>query len=86
MLISLPGHSAGMTGVKIKNGGKYVILAGDAGYCRQSWEQLRIPGITWKKKKALRSLRWLQAASKNPRCIAILATHDREVSSDTIVL
>lgn len=53
VLLPLPGHSAGMTGVKIQNGEKYVILAGDAGYCRQSWEQLTLPGITWDNRKRL---------------------------------
>lgn len=55
MLIPLPGHSAGMTGVKIQNERKYVMIAGDAGYCRQSWEQLILPGIAWDKQKTLKS-------------------------------
>lgn len=55
ILIPLPGHSAGMTGVKIQNERKYVMIAGDAGYCRQSWEQLILPGIAWDKQKTLKS-------------------------------
>lgn len=86
VLIPLPGHSAGMTGVKIQNGGKYAMIVGDAGYCRQSWERLTLPGITWDKQKALQSLRRLQSASRDTDCITILATHDRETESDTIVL
>lgn len=86
MLIPLPGHSAGMTGVKVQNGKKYVLIAGDAGYCRQSWEQLVLPGITWDKREALKSLHLLQAASKDAACVAVLAAHDREVPSDPIVL
>lgn len=86
MLIPLPGHSAGMTGVKIQNGRKYVMIAGDAGYCRHSWERLILPGITWDKQEALKSLRLLQAASRDTDCVVVLATHDREAPSDTIVL
>ena len=86
LLKPLPGHSAGMTGVKVQNNGKYAVIAGDAGYCRQSWEQLVLPGITWRKESAKQSLRWLQAASKDPDCVAILATHDREGASEVIEL
>lgn len=86
MLVPLPGHSAGMTGVKLQNGKKYVMIAGDAGYCRQSWERLILPGITWDRQEALKSLRLLQSMSRDTDCMAILATHDREAPSDTIVL
>lgn len=86
VLLPLHGHSAGMTAVKAASDGKYVILAGDSGYCRQSWEELIPPGIAWDKKKAMESLRKLQAFNKDENCVAVLATHDREVKQKTITL
>lgn len=85
-LIPLPGHSAGMTGVKVKNSQDYVIIAGDSGYCRQSWEQLKLPGIVWNKAQARQSLKKLNEYAKDPHCKEILMTHDWEKQSEVIEL
>lgn len=88
ILLPLHGHSVGMTAVKVKSleEEKYIIITGDSGYCRQSWEELIPPGIAWNKRKAMESLQKLHEYSKDKNCIAMLATHDREVEPHTITL
>lgn len=85
-LIPFPGHSAGMTGVKVTGNREFCMIAGDCGYARKSWQDLVLPGITWNRKLALSSLEKLQAYGKDPGCKAILMTHDREFRSGTIEL
>lgn len=85
-MIPLPGHSAGMTGIKVQDEDKFVIIAGDSGYCRESWEKIKLPGIVWNKTKALESLKKLNGYAKNPHCKGILMTHDREQPVEVIEL
>lgn len=84
--VTLAGHSAGMTGVLVQNGGRFVVITGDACYNRHSWQQLKMPGITADKAKAMRSLEWVKAMSEKPGCVEVLATHDPEVEPHTIEL
>lgn len=84
--VNLAGHSAGMTGVMIKNNGKFVILTGDACYNRHSWENRKLPGITADAGKARKSIEWVAKMSKSPDCVEILATHDPEVVPHSIEL
>lgn len=86
ILLPLPGHSEGMTAIKVQQDDQYVILAGDSGYCRESWEKQVLPGVMWNKEKALQSLKKLSAFSRDENCIAILATHDPEVRKSVIEL
>ena len=79
MLLPMHGHSAGMTAVKVGKNADYLIIAGDAGYGRPSWEELILPGVEWNKKEALASLKRLQAFGKDPCCQAILMTHDTDM-------
>ena len=79
MLLPMHGHSAGMTAVKVGKNADYLIIAGDAGYGRPSWEELILPGVEWNKKEALASLKRLQAFGKDPCCQAILMTHDTDL-------
>ena len=85
-LIPLPGHSAGMSGIKVQDQDEFVIIAGDSGYCRESFENLELPGIVWNKTKALESLKKLQNYSMDSHCKGILMTHDRETRSKVIEL
>lgn len=86
MLLPMHGHSKGMTAVKVEADGKYVIIAGDSGYCRESWGQMVCPGITWNKQEAMASIRKLHAYSMDSNCLEILATHDGEVKPHVITL
>lgn len=86
VLMPFPGHSAGMTGIRVNGKDGFVIIAGDCGYARQSWEDLVLPGVMWNKKKARASLEKLQKLGRDPACRAILMTHDNEYRSGVIRL
>lgn len=81
ILFPLHGHSAGMTGVRVGTKDKYLIIAGDGGYGRPSWEDLIIPGVEWNRKEAMRSLKRLQRFGNDEHCQAILMTHDTEMKT-----
>ena len=85
-LIPMHGHSPGMTAVKVSTDDGFVIIAGDCGYGRSSWEELVLPGITWNKEQALQSLKKLRSFALNDRCKAVLMTHDPEHISGVIKL
>lgn len=85
-LLPLRGHSAGMTGVKIGTDDRYVIIAGDAGYGRPSWEEQILPGVEWNRKEAGKSLKKLLQFGTDPNCRAILMTHDPEYAFGIIEL
>jgi Zn-dependent hydrolases, including glyoxylases len=86
MLEPLNGHSAGMTGVRVNGDEGYVIIAGDCGYARESYEKLVLPGIAWNKDMAIESLKKLQAYARDEKCKAVLMTHDPEHKSGEIIL
>lgn len=65
---------------------KYAILAGDSGYCRESWEEQVLPGIVWDRRQALESIRKLKSLSEDANCVGIFATHDREIQQSVITL
>ena len=86
LLLPMHGHSAGMTSVKVAGEDGFVIIAGDAGYARDSWEKEILPGIAWSKEQAKHSLEKLHAYGTDPACKGILMTHDTEPGSDLITL
>lgn len=85
-LLPMHGHSAGMTAVKVSNGTDFVIIAGDCGYGRPSWEDQILPGVEWNRKEAKRSLEKLREYGNDSHCRAILMTHDPEYASGIIEL
>lgn len=85
-IIDLYGHSEGMSGALINHDGKFVVLTGDACYCRKNWEQLQLQGLTVDKDKALSSIKKIHELSKDPSCIEILASHDSEKKPHVIEL
>lgn len=86
ILVWLPGHSEGMTGVLIQDNGQFVLITGDCGYAKRSWKELALPGVMADKQKMMTSLRWVKAMSEKENCTAVLASHDPEVKPHTIVL
>lgn len=80
ILFPLPLHSKGMTGIKVGTEKDYLIIAGDCGYGKESYENLSLPGIAYDKKEALKSLKTLKTIAFDKKCQAILMTHDREVT------
>jgi N-acyl homoserine lactone hydrolase len=80
------GHSAGMTSIRVSSGDRFLVIAGDAGYGRDSWEHLSLPGVEWNRRAARKTLMKLQKMGRDPRCEAILMTHDPEPSKDEYIL
>lgn len=76
------GHSAGMTAIRVGNKDHYLVIAGDAGYGRASWERQVLPGVEWNRAEAKKSLRKLRGFAMDSRCEAVLMTHDQEHSKD----
>lgn len=81
LLINIKGHSDGLCALKIidKDTGNYVLLYSDGGYSTKSWKDLILPGIIDDKEKGLKTLKWIQKESLNPKCIESLANHDFNV-------
>lgn len=87
VLVNIPGHSAGLCAVKVKNAdGQFVLLFSDGGYARKSWEQMITSGVCQDKKLQRRSLQWIREQSLLPDCIESLANHDPDVEPHTIEL
>lgn len=85
-LIQIPGHTSGLTAVKLNGGGKFVLLFADGGYAKKSWEELIPPGTALDEKQAFHSLEWIRQMSMNEDCLASLANHDPDVRPSEIVL
>lgn len=84
-LISIPGHSAGLSAVKVTNAeGKYVLIVGDGAYGIKSWKEMILPGISENRKDQRKSLEWIREQSLNKNCIASLACHDTEIKPQVI--
>ena len=87
VMVNIPGHSAGLCAVKIKNEeGKFVLLFSDGGYARKSWEQMITSGICQDKKLQRQSLQWIREQSLSPDCIESLANHDPDIKPHIIEL
>lgn len=86
-MVNIPGHSAGLCAVKIRNEeGKFVLLFSDGGYARKSWEQMITSGICKDKKLQRQSLQWIREQSMLPECVESLANHDPEIKPHVIDL
>ena len=51
LLIDVAGHTKGTSLVMVQNQGQFVLLTGDTGYAKESWEELRLPGLLMIKKR-----------------------------------
>ncbi len=83
-VIRTPGHASGAMTVLIRNHEQSVLIAGDTGYCQESWRQLELPGPVDDKKLMINSLKWVWDLEKSG-CV-ILASHDPKVKQDIIQL
>ncbi len=84
LLVSTPGHSQGSCSMMIQNHGKFVLLSGDNGYAKDSWEKMRLPGPVYDKTAMIKSLEWVLNMSKKKECMEVLANHDLEVKPHII--
>lgn len=76
MMVNIPGHTDGMAGVLIRDGGRFVLLASDAAVSRRSWEKMEPPGYAANYKLQYKTLRWLAELDRDPGCDGVLCSHD----------
>lgn len=85
VMINIPGHSDGQCAVKIRNDdGNFVLLLADGGYSEKSWKEQIVSGIADDRVMQKKSLEWIAQQSTDKRCVASLASHDREVKPQII--
>ncbi len=77
-----PGHSHGSVIVKVTDlkTGKYILITGDSGYNKDSWDKLNLPGPVADKEIMLEALRWVAAQRTDKDCVGVYAAHDPEKS------
>lgn len=86
-LIWIPGHSAGLCAVKVRNDeGAFALLFSDGGYAKRSWENLIPSGIASDRSKQMASLKWIRQQSLDPMCLESLANHDPDIVPHVIEL
>lgn len=84
-MVNIPGHSDGLCAVKISNAdGRFVLLCSDGAYATRSWRDMVTSGIASDKVLQLQSLNWIREQSLSPKCIAVIANHDPDVTPHTI--
>lgn len=74
----MPGHTQGSVVLRISGANGYILIVGDVGYNRNSWESLHLPGPVYNREQMRSSLAWVQKKRLDPRCLAVLAAHDPE--------
>ena len=75
-VFAIPGHTQGSVGIRVSGDNGYVLIVGDVGYNRKSWDQTKLPGPVFNQPDMMKALKWVQANRQDPQCIAVLATHD----------
>ena len=86
LFIHTPGHTAGLVSTLIQANDKAVLLYGDVGYARKSWEEMIPPGTAVNNKQAIESVKWVGYMSRQPMCIESLASHEAEIAPHAIEL
>ena len=86
LLINLPGHTDGLCAVQIQKGNRFVLLASDAALSRENIATQIPPGFCFDRKLELKALKYLNTVRLNRDCEALLLSHDREETRQTILL
>lgn len=84
LIVDASGHTDGNSVALIRDNEKFVLLTGDCGYAKDSWEKLRIPGPVEDSEKMIESLKWVREMAHKDECIEVLATHDPDVKPHII--
>ena len=65
---------------------RFILLTGDCGYQKESWESLRLPGPLSNKKQMIESLKWVRNMAHKENCVGVFTTHDPDIKSGVIEL
>lgn len=85
-LVNIAGHTKGLCAMLVRRNDKYVLMFADGGYSSRSWQEMVLPGPYADKTNLRKSLEWIREMSINPDCVASWATHDPNLSPQTIIL
>lgn len=83
LLVKLPGHTAGMCGVLVRNNGKQLMMAADCGYTRSAYLEGIIPSVVNDVEAFRNSLSYLKELYEQPETIDVLPNHDIAVLDNT---
>lgn len=86
LLLDTKGHTEGNIVVMVKNNCKFILLTGDCGYAKDSWENLRMPGPLVNKDDMITSLKWVKNMAHKKECVGVFATHDPDVKEKIVIL
>lgn len=85
-LVDIAGHTAGLCGMLVSRGDRYVLMFADGGYSSRSWQEMILPGPYSDKSELCRSLQWIREMSLGQGCAASWATHDPNLIPQTVEL
>ena len=83
-LVNVPGHTDGQAATLLRGSERFVILAADAAFSPRNWQEGITPGFGFDRGRQQKSLIWLKEMADDPRCAAILCSHDPAVRPQTI--
>ena len=83
-LVNVPGHTDGQAATLLRGRDRFVILAADAAFSPRNWQEGITPGFGFDRWRQQKSLIWLREMAEDPRCAAILCSHDPAVRPQTI--
>ena len=72
-----PTHSAGSVIYRISGADGFVLIVGDNGYMKDSWQKGLLPGPLYNADNMRRCLSWLKEQEQQPACLGIFCAHDR---------
>lgn len=84
-LIATPGHSMGLTSIRLKNEkGNYILLASDVAYEQSNISEYRLPGILANISEEISSLGWLINCTNDKRYSRVILNHDQRLKEEVI--
>lgn len=86
IFVNTPGHTMGLAATIIRNNGKFLLLASDAGYAKKSWKEMIMPGVQVDKVKVKSSLEYVKLLSENAECVEAIANHDPDIKPQIILI
>ena len=84
-LIATPGHSRGLTSIRLKNEqGNYILLASDVAYEQENISKYRLPGILANVSEEISSLGWVINCTNDKMYSRVILNHDQRLEEEII--
>ena len=85
-LVNVPGHTDGQAAILVYSGERFILLAADAAYSPRNWQESITPGFGFAREWQLKSLKWIAEMASDPRCVAVLCSHDPAIAPTFITI